>query len=53
MTEYKLVMKENFGGDFQKEINALIRRGWRPQGGVSIVRDNVGLVFCQAMVKTK
>ena len=50
--EYKLIMVDTYGGDFQKQVNEHIENGWKPQGGVSVSKQD-RITFCQAMVKEK
>lgn len=49
--EYKVV----FGGPGKEIINLvndMIKDGWSPQGGISVIQDSVlGLIMFQAMVK--
>jgi len=33
------------------EINEMIKDGWKPQGGLSVVKDGLGTSYCQAMIK--
>lgn len=51
--EYKVV----FGGPGKEIINLvndMIKDGWSPQGGISVVQDSaLGLIMFQAMVKRK
>ena len=49
--EYKIVEEHN---EFSLEINInkMIKNGWKPQGGLQIVRNSYDLdKFYQAMVK--
>jgi hypothetical protein len=49
--EYKLV-EENDKFYLGKKINRLIRQGWRPLGGVSVIRAPIyGNYYTQAMVR--
>jgi hypothetical protein len=48
--EYRIIA----GRDVQKlenDVNDLIRKGWKPQGGVSRAETNEFSWFAQAMVK--
>jgi hypothetical protein len=59
--EYKVVWTES-NSDLEKEVNELIKGGWKPQGGVmvyeSVETKSLGMLgemhkfgFIQAMVK--
>ncbi len=56
---YKIVYADRFlydnaTADLEAEVNALIKEGWIPQGGVSITtnaENHQRYVLCQAMVK--
>jgi hypothetical protein len=55
--EYK-VIEMYYGGEgqrerFEWEVNEMIRKGWRPQGGVSISHNPNAfkISYAQAMVK--
>jgi len=50
--EYKIV-KEEYDDTFQKEVNNLIKNGWKPQGGVGIFYDlhKDKIIHYQAMIK--
>lgn len=52
--EYKIVHEGNIES-LVKEVNKLIKKGWVPQGGVSILHVSSGLSprneYSQAMIK--
>jgi hypothetical protein len=51
MDKYRIVESNN-RYDLTKEVNDLIERGWRPQGGVSFVYHSAYKeTLAQAMVK--
>ncbi len=52
MIEYMIVAESyEVTGSFAEKINALIAKGWKPQGGVSSLRDGVNWHFSQAMTR--
>ena len=49
--EYKIVYGED-PRELEEEVNELIRKGWKPQGGVCVLRErNNYWSFYQAMVR--
>ncbi|SVE49759.1 uncharacterized protein METZ01_LOCUS502613 [marine metagenome] len=49
--KYKIVEKQS-GFSLEREVNKMIKEGWKPQGGLQIVRDNYDIEkIYQAMVK--
>ena len=48
--EYQLVDGEKYA-ELEKEVNNLIKQGWKPLGGVCSVTAQYGTYFIQAMVK--
>jgi hypothetical protein len=39
---------------FVSKINSMIKMGWIPQGGVSVITyQNNKMIYCQAMIKQK
>ena len=49
--KYKIV-EEQSKFSLEREVNKIIKEGWKPQGGLQIVRDNYEHErFFQAMVK--
>ncbi len=61
MAEYKVMVKEVttvFSRDIDKavreltdEVNAELRAGWEPQGGIASIEAGTGVFFIQAMSK--
>ena len=55
--EYRIVYFERYSSDelvkvLTEEVNRLMREGWMPQGGISIVKDELGFYNAyQAMIK--
>ena len=49
VSEYKVAYNYSSRQDFVKEVNALIKEGWRPQGGAGY-NSNDDMYF-QAMVR--
>ncbi len=55
--EYCVIVKTNkyffeVKGLIEREVNAHIQRGWKPQGGVSIFKEETdGYTLAQAMIK--
>ncbi len=57
MTRYTVINKYDLT-ILIAEINILIKKGWKPQGGVGVAIDNhnrdlYATTYCQAMVKVK
>ena len=50
VSEYKVAYNYSTRQDFVKEVNALIKEGWRPQGGIGVTFNN-GTSFFQALVR--
>ena len=49
--KYKIV-EEQSKFSLEREVNKIIKEGWKPQGGLQIVRDSYNIEkFYQAMVK--
>lgn len=48
--KYRILEKRSVY-ELQDEVNELIGRGWRPQGGVAIDSQGIGESVLQAMVK--
>lgn len=51
--EYRIVVHNvtsNFI-DFVLEINTRMKEGWKPQGGLAILKDREDIYFYQAMIK--
>lgn len=62
MKEYETIYSGSkvTGGDFElskvlhdldREVNERLQEGWRPQGGVSVLKDGDWLYASQAVVK--
>jgi hypothetical protein len=50
--EYKVVSRDFIVGDFERDVNILIKQGWKPLGGISVVILSSGNIrYIQAMVK--
>ena len=48
--EYTLVTDRDYER-FMKEVNKLLKSGWRPQGGISVVPQRSYRIYFQAMIK--
>ena len=51
VSEYKVASKFSSRPDFVKEVNALIKEGWRPQGGIGLTKSNASTTYYQALVR--
>ena len=53
--DYKVVevSSDSIGGSqaIEREVNDLIIRGWKPQGGLSAIFTHRGATYFQAMIK--
>ena len=49
MDSYKVV-RNKILTDLEVVVNALIKEGWRPQGGIAVANDERYIEFFQAMV---
>jgi len=51
--EYQVVTDAETTAELEKEVNALIKDGWKPQGGVLVYyfAGNGRVYKCQAMIK--
>ena len=51
--QLKRIIKEELKEAYSREeVNKIIKEGWKPQGGLQIVRDSYNIEkFYQAMVK--
>lgn len=53
--EYRVVQGIGDSVEFEEEVNALLRLGWEPQGGVSVAiyddNEKVHRLFFQALIK--
>ena len=48
--EYKVVKIYN-SDTFETHIALWLRLGFQPQGGISTIRDEIGIAYIQAMVR--
>ncbi len=48
--EYTIVTTSSFE-DLMKQVNKQIKKGWIPQGGVSVVEKGGICLYSQAMIK--
>jgi hypothetical protein len=39
------------GPDLIHVVNLMLKNGWKPQGGVTVAKDQGGSVYAQAMIK--
>jgi hypothetical protein len=46
-----LILSYNNLDELTHEVNRKWREGWRPQGGLSVLPGEVGLVFLQAITR--
>ena len=55
VSEYTIVVgynsRNNQPQDIVKEVNALIKEGWRPQGGIGLTKSNASTTYYQALVR--
>ena len=51
--EYQVISADSIFGEYglTKKVNELCKKGWRPQGGVSVLSKGCSDYFYQAMVK--
>jgi len=52
--KYTIVMSKkatNNKTEIIYEVNELIKKGWKPQGGINVFYTAVGWIFHQAMIK--
>jgi hypothetical protein len=45
------IVKEDTIVKFTDEVNQLLKEGWRPQGGMSVIWDEAYTYYYQAMVR--
>ena len=45
------IVKEDTIVKFTDEVNRLLKEGWRPQGGMSVIWDEAYTYYYQAMVR--
>lgn len=45
------IVKENAVGQFTDEVNRLIKEGWRPQGGITVLWSEAYTYYYQAMIR--
>ncbi len=48
--EYRIISKKN-ENELEREINEMLRKGWKPQGGLVVVDAPDSWIYWQAVIR--